>query len=123
MPSGDDQLPTVEGTSWPIVLFVELIGARAKEWARALEEANIIVLNEGSILRAAFVVASEKPSVVLLPGTLPVERTQVVRDAARDVGAALVSLVPTQTPAEVKALVEHAIASAKKPSGPRRGAR
>jgi len=120
MPSGDDQLPTVEGTTWPIVLFVELIGARAKEWARALEEANIIVLNEGSILRAAFVVTSEKPSVVLLPGTLPVERTQVVRDAARDIGSAIVSLVPTQTPAEVRALVEHAIASVKKPSSGRR---
>jgi hypothetical protein len=120
MASGDDQGATVEGTSWPIVLFVELIGARAKEWSRTLEEANIIVLSEGSILRAAFVVTSERPSVVLLPGTLPVERTQVVRDAAKDIGAEILTLVPTQTPAEVKALVEFAIANVKKARGAKR---
>ncbi|MBS2011652.1 MAG: hypothetical protein JST00_01965 [Deltaproteobacteria bacterium] len=117
MASVDDQLPTVEGTSWPIVLFVELIGARAKEWSRALEEANIIVLSEGSILRAAFVVTNERPSAVLLPATLPVERTQVVRDAARDVGAEILTLRPTQTPAEVKGMVEDAIAAVRKRRG------
>ncbi len=114
-----DHFRTTEGTSWPIVLFVELIGPRAKEWSRVLEEANIIVLAEGSILRAAFVVTSEKPHVVLLPGTLPAERTQVVRDAARDIGAELLTLVPTQTSGEVKALVEDAIARVRAQRGKR----
>ncbi|MBX3186817.1 MAG: hypothetical protein KF819_07375 [Labilithrix sp.] len=107
----EDALRTVEGTSWPIVLFVELLGERAKAWSRALEEANIIVLSEASILRAAFVVTSERPHVVLVASSLPSERTQVVRDAARDIGAEVLSLAPDLAPSAVRSLVEKSLAT------------
>jgi len=108
---------TTEGTSWPIVLFVELTGDRAKAWSRAVEEANIIVLAEASILRAALVVRSEKPHVVVLSAALPPERTQVVMDAVTEVGAELLPLKPDATPAEVRALVEKSVAAAQASKG------
>lgn len=103
---------TVEGTSWPIVLFVELTGDRAEAWSRALEEANMIVLAEASILRAALVVRSEKPHVVVLSAALPPERTQVVKDAVAEVGGELLSLKTDLSPAETRALVEKSVAVA-----------
>jgi hypothetical protein len=109
--SEDDALRTVEGTSWPIVLFVELLGERAKAWARALEEANIIVLTEASILRAAIVVRSERPHVVIVAASLPSEHTQVVRDAAREIGADLLLLAPDVPASTVKSLVEKSLST------------
>lgn len=104
-----DEVRTVEGTSWPIVLFVELTGDRAKAWSKSLEEANIIVLSEASILRAAMVVTSERPHVVVMSAALPLERTQVVREAAKDVGAELLSLRTDMSPADLRPFVENAI--------------
>jgi len=104
---------TAEGTSWPIVLFAELVGARAEEWRRALEDAHIIVLYEPSVLRAAVVVAAERPSVVVLASTIAAERTQAVRDAARDAGAEVLALPPDAPPDEVRMLVERRIANVK----------
>lgn len=104
---------TVEGLSWPIVLFAELVGARAEAWRQALEDASMIVLAEASVLRAAVVVASERPHVVVVPASVPLERTQAVRDAARDVEAELLSLGLDTPPEEVRARVEAAVARVK----------
>lgn len=106
----DPAMRTEEGTSWPIVLFAELVGERAEGWRRALEEASMIVLSEASVLRAAVVVSSERPYVVLVPSTIAAERTQAVRDAARDVGAELLALPLDSPPSEVRLLVERRIA-------------
>ena len=101
---------TVEGTSWPIVLMAELVGARPEAWRRALEEANVIVLAEGSLLRAAVVIASERPHVVLVAAAVPLERTQTVRDAARDAGSELLEVPQDLSPDELCARVEAAVA-------------
>lgn len=77
---------TVEGTSWAIVLLVELTAPQAAALTKELEAASIIVLAEGSMLRAANLVAAQRPHVVVAPSSLPLERTQVLRDAAREVG-------------------------------------
>lgn len=113
MKGSDPSLRTVEGLSWPIVLMAELVGERADAWRKALEEANMIVLSEGSILRAAVVVATEKPMVVLVASNMPVDRTRAVRDAARDVDAELLVVAPDAPPSEVKLLVERRIAAVK----------
>jgi len=113
MKGSDPSLRTVEGLSWPIVLMAELVGERADAWRKALEEAQMIVLSEGSILRAAVVVAQEKPMVVLVASNMPVDRTRAVRDAARDVDAELLVVAPDAPPSEVKMLVERRIAAVK----------
>lgn len=77
---------TVEGMVWAIVLLVELGGPQIAALRAELESASIVVLVEGSMLRAAQLVAEQKPHVVVAPSSLPVERTQVLRDAAKDVG-------------------------------------
>lgn len=77
---------TVEGMVWAIVLLVELGAPQNAALRTELESASIIVLVEGSMLRASQLVAEQKPHVVLAPSSLPAERTQVLRDAARDVG-------------------------------------
>ena len=77
---------TVEGVVWAIVLHVELSAPQITALRGQLESASIIVLAEGSMLRAAQLVAEQKPHVVVAPSSLPAERTQVLRDAAKDVG-------------------------------------
>lgn len=113
MKSSDPSLRTVEGLSWPIVLMAEVVGDRADAWRKALEEANMIVLSEGSLLRASVVVQSERPMVVLVASNIPVERTRAVRDAARDVGAELLVVPMDAPPSEVKLLVERRVAAVK----------
>lgn len=113
MKSSDPSLRTVEGLSWPIVLMAELVGERADAWRKALEEANMIVLSEGSLLRAAVVIASERPMVVLVASNIPAERTRAARDAARDADADLL-VVPIDAPAqEVRLLVERHVTAVK----------
>ena len=77
---------TIEGMVWAIVLLVELGAPQVASLKAELESASIIVLVEGSMLRASQLVADQKPHVVVAPSSLPVERTQVLRDAAKDVG-------------------------------------
>ncbi len=77
---------TVEGMIWAIVLLVELTAPQIAALKVQLESASIIVLVEGSMLRAAQLVAEQKPHVVVAPSSLPVERTQVLRDAAKEIG-------------------------------------
>lgn len=113
MRGSDPLLRTVEGLSWPIVLMAELVGERADAWRKALEEASMIVLAEGSLLRAAVVVQTERPMVVLVGANIPAERSRAVRDAARDVGAELLVVPMDAPPSEVKMLVERRIAVVK----------
>jgi CheY-like chemotaxis protein len=77
---------TVEGMVWAVVLLVELTAPQIAALRRQLESASIIVLVEGSMLRASQLVAEQRPHVVVAPASLPVERTQVLRDAAKDIG-------------------------------------
>lgn len=112
MRSADWATRTFEGTSFPIVLFAELIGDRAKAWARELEDAFMIVLYEASLLRASIVIGSERPHVVVLASTVAPERTQAVRDAARDVGAEVLALPLDMPPAQMRSLVERAVTEA-----------
>ena len=100
---------TVRGTTWPIVLFAELTGDRAKAWTTALEEANIIVLTEPSVIRAAMIATREKPHVVVVPASLPNERTEKVRDAARDVGADVLTLSLELSASQAHNLVEKSL--------------
>lgn len=109
MKQSEPGMRTVEGLSWPIILLAELVGARAEAWRRALEDANMIVLAEASVLRAAVVIASERPHVVIVPASVPAERTQAVRDAARDADAELLSLPMDAPPDDVRVLVEKAV--------------
>ena len=109
MKHSEPGMRTVEGLSWPIVLFAELVGARADAWRQALEDASMIVLSEASVLRAAVVVASERPHVVVVPSSVPTERTRAVRDAARAADAELLALPFDAPPADVRLLVEKAI--------------
>jgi hypothetical protein len=77
---------TVEGMVWAVVLLVELGAPQIAALTAGLESASIIVLVEGSMLRAAQLVAEQKPHVIVAPSSLPAERTHVLRDAAKDVG-------------------------------------
>lgn len=113
MKGSDPSLRTVEGLSWPIVLMAELVGERAESWRKALEEASMIVLAEGSLLRATNVIREERPMVVLVAANIPAERTRAVRDAARDVEAELLVVPMDAPPPEVKMLVERRIAAVK----------
>lgn len=69
---------------WPIVLLVELAGKEIEALTRALQQENVLVLTEGSMLRAAMHVTQHRPQVVVAPSSLPMERTHALRDAARD---------------------------------------
>lgn len=109
MKQSEPGMRTVEGLSWPIVLFAEIVGARADAWRRALEDASMIVLAEASVLRAAVVIASERPHVVIVPASVPGERMQAVRDAARDAGAELVALPFDAQADDVRLVVERAV--------------
>ena len=77
---------TVEGMVWAIVLLVELGAPQVASLRAELESASVIVLVEGSMLRAAQLVAAQRPHVVVAPSSLPLERTQVLRDSAKEVG-------------------------------------
>jgi hypothetical protein len=100
---------TVEGTTWPMVLLAELAGDEVAAWTRALEDANIIVLKEPSIIRAAMITEREKPHVVIVPASLPSERTQKIRSAARDVGADVLTLSVELSASQVRNLVEKSL--------------
>ncbi|MDB4937103.1 MAG: hypothetical protein JWP87_4075 [Labilithrix sp.] len=77
---------TVEGMVWAVVLLVELGAPQVAALRAGLESASIVVLVEGSMLRASQLVAEQRPHVVVAPASLPAERTHVLRDAAKDVG-------------------------------------
>jgi hypothetical protein len=104
---------TVEGISWPIVVLVELAVPQVESLRRALENASIIVLVEGSMLRASQIVKEERPHLVMAPASLPSERTQVLRDAAREAGIELMLLSAKADPAFVVEDVHEAIARSK----------
>jgi hypothetical protein len=89
---------TEEGMAWPIVLLVELAVPQIEALTRALESASIIVLVEGSMLRAAQIVKEQKPYIVVAPSSLPAERTQVLRDAARELGIDVLLVTPKMLP-------------------------
>jgi hypothetical protein len=92
---------TVEGMVWPIVLLVELPPGQTDTLTKQLQGASAIVLVEGSMLRAAQQVRSQRPDVVVAPAALETSgRTQVLRDAAREIGIE-VMFVPAGTPHDV----------------------
>jgi CheY-like chemotaxis protein len=88
---------TVEGMVWAVVLLVELSAPRISALRTQLESASIIVLVEGSMLRASQIVAEQRPHVVVAPASLPLERTQVLRDAAKDIGLEVMLVAATAT--------------------------
>ena len=96
MTEPDDPLETVEGMVWPIVLLVE-----------------------GSMLRASQMVKEQKPHVVVAPSSLPVERTQVLRDATRELGIDLLLISANAEPQLVVEDVRAAVARISK-TRPRR---
>jgi hypothetical protein len=88
---------------WAIVLLVELNAPLIAALKADLESASIIVLVEGSMLRASQLVAEQRPHVVIAPLSLPAERTQVLRDAAKEIGLE-VMLIDTKA-ADTSAIV------------------
>ncbi len=100
---------TVRGTTWPMVLLAEITGERAKSWTAALEDHNIIVLLEPSVIRAAMIATREQPHVVIVPASLPNERTEKVREAARDIGADVLTLSLELSATQVADLVEKSL--------------
>jgi capsular polysaccharide biosynthesis protein len=101
---------TVEGVSWAIVVLVELAATQAREVTRALESAQIIVLSEGSMLRAAVLVTAQRPHVVVAPSSLPLERTQVLRDTAKETGTEVMLVDAHGDTAEIVMDVRAAVA-------------
>lgn len=101
---------TLEGTSWAIVLLVELTAPKIAALTKELEAASIIVLSEGSMLRAANLVAAQRPHVVIAPSSLPAERTHVLRDAAREVGTQVMLIAANAEPCDVVKNVREAVA-------------
>lgn len=110
---------TVEGMVWPIVVLVELAVAQVDALSRELESASIIVLVEGSMLRASQMVKEQKPHVVVAPSSLPIERTQVLRDAARDLGIEVILVSATAAPEIVVDDVRAAVTRVVKQRPPR----
>ncbi|MDB5220121.1 MAG: hypothetical protein JWO86_8048 [Myxococcaceae bacterium] len=111
---------TVEGMVWAIVLLVELNAPQIAALKAQLESASIIVLVEGSMLRASQLVADQKPHVVVAPSSLPVERTQVLRDAAKEIGLE-VMLVAANT--DTSSIVHDVRAAVARVSARRKGVR
>lgn len=93
--AGTKDSETVEGMVWAIVLLVELTAPQNAALRAQLESASIIVLVEGSMLRAAQLVAEQKPHVIVAPSSLPVERTQVLREAAKEIGLEVMLVAAT----------------------------
>ena len=92
---------TVEGMAWPMVLLVELPPGQVDTLTKQLEGASTIVLVEGSMLRAAQQVRAQRPDVVVAPAALEgSNRTQVLVDAANEIGIE-VMFVPADTPPHV----------------------
>ena len=89
---------TIEGMVWPIVVLVELPVPQVEALSRELERISIIVLVEGSMLRASQMVKEQRPHVVVAPSSLPIERTQVLRDAAREIGIEVMLVSATAAP-------------------------
>lgn len=104
---------TVEGTSWAIVLLVELSAPQITAFTKELEAASIIALSEGSMLRAANLVAAQRPHVVIAPSSLPAERTHVLRDAAREAGTQVMLIAATAEPCDVVRNVRELVAKAR----------
>lgn len=106
---------TVEGMSWPIVLLVELSATVVADLTRELESASIIVLVEGSMLRAANTATTQKPRVVVAPASIPTERMQVLHDAVRGIGIEVMRVAATASidaiVADVRAAVQRASTS------------
>ena len=111
---------TVEGMVWAIVLFVELNAPQIAALRAKLESASIIVLVEGSMLRAAQLVAEQRPHVVVAPSSLPLERTQVLRDAAKEIGLEVMLVAAT---ANTDSVVHDVRAAVARVSARREGAR
>jgi DNA-binding NtrC family response regulator len=111
---------TVEGMVWAIVLLVELTAPQNAALRAQLESASIIVLVEGSMLRAAQLVAEQKPHVVVAPSSLPQERTQVLRDAAKEIGLEVMLVAAT---ANANSIVHDVRAAVARVSSRREGLR
>ena len=109
MTESEEPGATVEGMVWPIVVLVELAAPQIDALTRALESASIIVLVEGSMLRASQMVKEQRPHVVVAPSSLPVERTQVLRDAARELGIDVLLVTAQALPELVVADVRDAV--------------
>ena len=118
--SESDPQATVEGMIWPIVVLVELGVPQVEALTRALESASIIVLVEGSMLRASQMVKEQKPHVVVVPSSLPVERTHVLRDAVRELGIDMLRVGPHDAPEVVIGEVRAAVARVTKARPSRR---
>lgn len=92
------------------MLLVELAGKEIEALTRALQEDDVLVLTEGSMLRASMHVAAHRPHVVIAPASLPVERTQTLRDAARESATELVLVGKVNDLGMVRTQVADAIA-------------
>src|SRR4051794_22404950 len=110
---------TVEGMAWPIVVLVELAVPQIEALTRALESASIIVLVEGSMLRASQIVKEQKAHVVVAPSSLPAERLQVLRDATRDLGIDILLVTPQTLPELIVADVRDAVTRVSRNRNPR----
>jgi hypothetical protein len=108
----EEEQKTLDGMEWPIVLLVELAGKEIEALTRALQDENVLVLTEGSMLRAAMHVTAHKPHVVVAPASLPAERTQTLRDAARDSAIELVLAANAADTATLKTQIAEALARA-----------
>lgn len=111
---------TVEGMAWPIVVLVELVAAQAEKLTRALESSSMIVLVEGSMLRASQIVKEQKAHVVVAPSSLPAERTHVLRDAARELGIDVLLITAQASPELVVDDVRDCVARVMKARSARR---
>lgn len=111
---------TVEGVSWAMVVLVELAAPQIAALTKELESSSIIVVAEGSMLRAANLVVAQRPHVVVAPSSLPVERTQVLRDAAREVGIQVMLIAASADTLAVANDVREAIAKVTKKASAQR---
>ena len=100
-----EESETVEGTVWPMVVLVELGTSQIAALRAELESASMIVLIEGSMLRAAQLIAEQRPHAVVAPSSLPVERTQVMRDAAKEIGIEVVLVGSGSSAPEIGAIL------------------
>jgi hypothetical protein len=103
---------TLDGMEWPIVLLVELAGKEIDALTLALQEGNVLVLAEGSMLRAVMHVTAHRPHVVVAPASLPAERTQTLRDAAHETGTELVLAGSHAATATIHTQITEALARA-----------
>jgi DNA-binding response OmpR family regulator len=107
-----EEQKTIDGMEWPIVLLVELAGAEIDALTRALQEENVLVLVEESMPRAVLHVSAHRPHVVVARGSLPAERTQALRDAARDANTEVVLAASATDTTALRAQIGEALARA-----------